>query len=152
ETSMLSIGLEHLAGRKKVFVNFGREMLLEGLTSVLPKGRAVIEILETVESDAAVIGACRDLRKQGYLLALDDYIFQAESEPLLKHADFVKVEIQSRCPEGHRTLVGDLHSRGLKALAEKVETPEEFAIAFGAGYDYFQGFFLAKPTMHCSQQ
>jgi c-di-GMP-related signal transduction protein len=31
-------------------------------------------------------------------------------------------------------------------LAEKVETQEEFEWALGAGYDYFQGYFFARPA------
>jgi EAL and modified HD-GYP domain-containing signal transduction protein len=35
----------------------------------------------------------------------------------------------------------------LKLLAEKVETYEEFAWARKTGYDYFQGFFFARPAI-----
>ncbi len=39
------------------------------------------------------------------------------------------------------------HPRGIAMLAEKVETREEFDWARAAGYDYFQGYFFARPTM-----
>ncbi len=43
-------------------------------------------------------------------------------------------------------LLATYKPRGIAMLAEKVETAEEFEWAFGAGYDYFQGYFFAKPS------
>jgi EAL and modified HD-GYP domain-containing signal transduction protein len=42
--------------------------------------------------------------------------------------------------------------RGIALLAEKVETYEEFEWARAAGYDYFQGYFFARPSVLRSQQ
>jgi len=41
--------------------------------------------------------------------------------------------------------------RGVRMLAEKVETYEEFKWARRAGYDLFQGYFFARPEMMRSQ-
>ena len=35
----------------------------------------------------------------------------------------------------------------IKILAEKIETQEDYKLAFDMGFDYFQGYFFAKPTM-----
>ena len=35
----------------------------------------------------------------------------------------------------------------MQTLAEKVETHEEFEWARQSGYDYFQGYFFARPVM-----
>jgi len=35
----------------------------------------------------------------------------------------------------------------MRTVAEKVETEEEFQRALRVGYDYFQGFFFARPTV-----
>jgi c-di-GMP-related signal transduction protein len=42
--------------------------------------------------------------------------------------------------------------RGIVLLAEKVETYEEFEWARRLGYTYFQGYFLARPTVIRSKQ
>jgi c-di-GMP-related signal transduction protein len=44
-------------------------------------------------------------------------------------------------------LARKLKKYGLKALAEKVETQEEFQEAVGLGYELFQGYFFEKPLM-----
>ena len=38
-------------------------------------------------------------------------------------------------------------SRGVKLLAEKVETEQDFIRAHTAGFEYLQGYFFARPTL-----
>jgi EAL and modified HD-GYP domain-containing signal transduction protein len=150
--SLLTFGLDRLVGEARAFVNFGRELLLSEFASVLPKDRTVIELLETVEPDEAVVKACQELRRQGYLLALDDFVVDGSQDCLLAHANIVKLEMSSLTPLRHTEVVRRYHARGLMLLAEKVETYEEFQQARASGYDYFQGYFFAKPTVLESRQ
>jgi c-di-GMP-related signal transduction protein len=145
--SLLVIGLENLVGSKKAFVNFGRGPLLQGWHSALPPENTVIELLENVEVDDEVLEACRELRRQGYQLALDDFVFRAGCERLLDVADLVKIEIQSMPRPEQKVLVRSYRARGLQTLAEKVETHEQFEWARDAGYDLFQGYFFARPVI-----
>jgi EAL and modified HD-GYP domain-containing signal transduction protein len=145
--SLLVIGLENLVGTKKAFVNFGRGPLLQGWHASLPRENTVIELLETVEPDAEVLEACRKLRKEGYQIALDDFVFRPGCEALLDIADLIKIEIQSIPRPEQKLLVRSSKARGLRVLAEKVETHEEFDWARLAGYDYFQGYFFARPVL-----
>jgi len=150
--SLLVIGLDNLVGRKKAFVNFGRGPLLQGWHASLPRGSTVIELLEDVEPDAEVVEACRQLRQQGYQLALDDFVFHPSYEPLLAVADLIKIEVQSAPRADQEKLVRYCQSRGMDTLAEKVETHEEFEWARQAGYNYFQGYFFARPAMMRARQ
>src|SRR3984885_1746787 len=145
--SLLVIGLENLVGTKKAFVNFGRGPLLQGWHASLPRENTVIEVLETVEPDAEVLEACRKLREEGYQIALDDFVFRPGYEALLDVADLLKIEIQSLPRPEQKLLVRSSKARGLQVLAEKVETYEEFEWAKQAGYDYFQGYFFARPVI-----
>ena len=74
--TLLTIGMEHLVGGKPAFVNFDRELLLGGLAELLPS-KIVIEVLETVTPDAEVISRCRELRRKGFKIALDDVTDEA---------------------------------------------------------------------------
>jgi c-di-GMP-related signal transduction protein len=145
--SLLVIGLENLVGTKKAFVNFGRAPLLQGWYESLPRGSTVIELLETVEPDAEVLEACRMLREQGYQLALDDFVLRPGWEQLLDVANLVKIEIHSVPRPEQILLLRSCKARGLQILAEKVETHEEFNWARQSGYDYFQGYFFARPVI-----
>ena len=80
--SLLTIGLDELTGGKPSFVNFPREALFHEMAGQLPP-QLVIEVLEDVGADEDVIAACADLRRRGFRIALDDYCFEPEREPLL---------------------------------------------------------------------
>ena len=62
-------------------------------------------------------------------------------------ADIVKVDFVQSRPEERVRLADDLIPRGIRLLAEKVETREEFDQALDWGYTYFQGYFFSKPII-----
>ncbi|WP_321476311.1 HDOD domain-containing protein [uncultured Paludibaculum sp.] len=143
----LDIGLDSLLKGKRALVNVPRSMLLDERIRLLPADVIGIEILEDVEPDEEVLAACRALRALGYLLVLDDYIGQPESEPLLDVVDWVKVDLRAIPKGGAANLARQLKRRKVKLLAEKVETQEEREGALAVGYDYFQGYFLHRPRL-----
>ncbi len=147
DTTLLGFGLDSLVGEKLAFFNATREVLVKEHWAVLPPGKAVIEVLETVEPDAEVIGACTAVRKAGYALALDDFVFRPEYEALIPLADYIKIDfLQTRGPE-RASLARRFMDRGIRMLAEKVETYEDFHEGLNAGYEYFQGYFFCRPEV-----
>jgi len=144
---LLTFGPARVLGGKVGFINFTRELLVSDLAYMLPWDSLVIEILETVVPDEPVIAACRKLKDRHYRLALDDFVDTEQSLPLVELANIIKVDFRST-PERERLRLVRSHARpGLRFLAEKVETSEEFEWARKNGFDYFQGFFLARPSM-----
>jgi len=71
----LLFGLEALTGGRKVFLNFTRDALVQGYAVLLPSKYVVVEVLEDIEPDDEVLAACQRLRKAGYTIALDDFVF-----------------------------------------------------------------------------
>ena len=150
--SFVEIGLDELTGGKRAFINFTRNLLLHEITDLLPKDLVTVEILEDVEPDEDVLSACRQLKDAGYVMALDDFVLADAGSPFLDLADIVKVDFMGTTPEQRKSLSADLVRRGIKPLAEKVETVEEFQEALDAGYEYFQGYFFSKPVIHSSKK
>src|ERR1041385_5970970 len=107
--SLLTIGFEVLAGSKPAHVNFGRDLLLSGWHDALPRQSTIIEILETVEPDDEIVAACQRIRSDGYQLALDDFVFRPEYEPLLSVVNMVKMEIGGSSRAEQELLIRDLH-------------------------------------------
>ena len=114
---------------------------------MIPKELMVAEILETVKPDPEVIGACEKLKKAGYLLAMDDFVYDEAYRHLMDLTDFVKVDFLSTPKDERRSLIRKFTSLGIRFLAEKVETPEALREALDLGYTYFQGYFFSKPTI-----
>jgi c-di-GMP-related signal transduction protein len=45
-----------------------------------------------------VVAACARLSKNGYTIALDDFVYQQKADPLLDIADIVKVDLRITPP------------------------------------------------------
>ena len=145
--TLFSAGLEGISGGKRAFINFDRNMLLDGSCTLLSKESVVLEILETVEPDDEVIAACAKLCESGYLIALDDFVQHARFEPMIAKSHILKIDLRATSHRDQERLVRTYGQRGIRMLAEKVETLEEFEWARGIGFDLFQGYFFTKPAI-----
>lgn len=140
-------GLEHLTGGKKAFINLSRRALVEEQVTIFPPGDIVVEILENIEPDDEVIAACSKLKQAGYALALDDFVYRPEMDPLIRLADYIKVDFKQTTGGQRGEVVRRFGGDNIKLLAEKVETHEEFHEALAYGYLFFQGYFICEPEL-----
>jgi EAL and modified HD-GYP domain-containing signal transduction protein len=118
-----------------------------GFVKVLVPQQTVLELLETLEPDAALVRACRELKACGYRIALDDFEWLPAWEPLLDIADYVKVELTATTPEQRATLRTRIGSRPVRLILERVETQEEFELGRREGFTLFQGFYFCRPQL-----
>lgn len=129
------------------FVNCSREALVGGWVSLLPSATTVVELVETVKADDEVVDACCSLKRMGYRIALDDFQFSTEMQPLVELADYVKIDF--RLPKSvRRNTLRQLENSGAKLVAEKVETEDELRAAFDESFELFQGYFLEAPRVY----
>jgi EAL and modified HD-GYP domain-containing signal transduction protein len=143
----LVFGLEKLTGGLTAFINCTQEVLTSDLVAVLPPSLFVLEVLETVEPTPEVIAACRRLKAHGFRLALDDFIWKPEYEPLIKLADYVKVDFTLSGPKERRELIQRLKGVPVTLLAEKVETQDEYRQAREEGFTLIQGYYFCRPEL-----
>ncbi len=141
-------GLEHVLGDKLGFLNVSASLLLSETVELLPPDRIVLEILEDVPIDSQILSRCNELKDMGFKLALDDFSYRAEYDPLLPILDFFKVDLSfTPLLKAAEILKFLRKTSNAKVLAEKVEEEELFLKCKEMGFDYFQGFFFAKPTI-----
>lgn len=141
------MGIKTMTEGMPAFLNCTREFLVNDYLTLMPREMVVGEILETVAADEEVMAACRRMKEQGYLLALDDYCDVPEVRPLMEFADYVKIDVLMTSFEEQKRLVGNCRDRGIPALAEKVETDEQFQNCLSIGYELFQGYFFCRPQI-----
>ena len=144
---LIHIGYDKLINNKPAFINFTYDLLLSDVVQLLDKDKVVIEILEDVEIDTKILERCSDLKRQGYKLALDDYVYKTGDLELFRYIDILKVDFMETSEEERLEIVELVKDKEIKLLAEKVENYEEYTTAKEAGFDYFQGFFFKKPEM-----
>ncbi len=145
--SILEIGLDKIVGRHRVFFNFTRRFLLEKQHIPFPPEQVVIEVLEDIKPEADILDAAREYSTMGYDIALDDYVFTPGMEPWLEVADIVKIDLRGVERSVLESRIPALANSGVKLLAEKVETHEEYQLCKQLGFSYFQGYFLSRPKV-----
>ena len=145
--SILLFGIDTLTRGKKAFINFTRNLLLDDTATMLPRDMLVIEILENIAPEKGIITACQKLKKMGYTLALDDFVFEEQYRPLVELTDIIKVDFLLSNAAARREILAIGKPYNIKFLAEKVETEQEFQEAANLGYSYFQGYFFCKPVI-----
>jgi EAL and modified HD-GYP domain-containing signal transduction protein len=145
--TFMEIGLETMVGHKLAFINLTRDFILQDYSPVFPAARVVLEVLEDVTVDAALLAAVGSLSAQGYTIALDDFIYHESLQPLVEIADIVKVDILALDRTALQEHVTLLRQFDVKLLAEKVETQDDFKYCKDLGFDYFQGYFFCKPEV-----
>jgi EAL and modified HD-GYP domain-containing signal transduction protein len=145
--TFVELGLENVVGDRLAFVNATRGFLCDALALQLPPSRVVIEVLEDVTPEEDVLAAVTRLREAGYRIALDDFVYRPGLAALVALAHVIKIDLSRLSPEGLADHVRLLRRPGIQLLAERVETRDQFEHCRNVGFDYFQGFFLARPTV-----
>ena len=145
--SFCLFGMQALTGGRNAFVNVTREILVNDYIFLFPRDQIIPEILENIRPDPEVLAACRRLKAAGYLIALDDLVQLEGYEPFVELADILKVDFRATSPAQQQRLIEQFRRRGVRVLAEKVETQDEYTEAYRLGYDCFQGFFFATPEV-----
>jgi c-di-GMP-related signal transduction protein len=142
------LGLEQVLGRHQGFINLSAPLLMSDVIERLPPSKIVLEILETVKVSSSLIARCRELKDAGYTLALDDFRgHEREFTPLLQIVDIVKVDVQNLPPHQLELATHRLQQLGVRLLAEKVDSSSQFDRCLGLGYELFQGYYFAKPSI-----
>ena len=144
-SSFFAFGIDSLAGKKKAFINFTQELLVKKVPTMFPREKIMVEILEDVEPEEAVVNACQEISRKGYGIALDDFRYREDYHPLLELAGVIKVDFMTTSIKEIEEFLGKLSAFDVKLLAEKIETYEIFQQALDMGFDYFQGYFFCKP-------
>lgn len=118
--------------------------------------RMVVEITENEYSREMSLYEENVVRKWGARLAIDDFGsgYNGETSLLEYRADFVKLDMSvvrniDRMKDHQdiaRNLINFSHDRGIRVVAEGVETKAELRALIGLEVDYVQGYLVGRPA------
>ena len=151
-TAFAEIGLDKLIGDKLAFINMTYKYLTAPDLLPLESEKVVLEVLEDIEIDQAVIDGIKNLHQRGFQIALDDFIYSEEYDAILPYVDLIKLDITQIDRSDWARQVEHLCSYNCRILAEKVETIEQYEALNKLEVDYFQGYFFAKPKVVSGQR
>jgi EAL and modified HD-GYP domain-containing signal transduction protein len=145
--TLSGFGLIQILGRHKGFINVELDLLMSDTIEILPKERIVLELLETLTVSPELVQRCRELKDKGVTLAIDDHQFDVAYADLYEIAEIVKIDLMQSPVDTLAGMVKEFSRYPVKLLAEKVETRKEFLQCLDLGFEYFQGYYFAKPSV-----
>lgn len=142
------LGMQRVVGERLAFVNVDDIVLMSDFVRFLPHDKVILEILETVRATPELIARVVELKSFGFKFALDDVVANSDDvRKLMDLVDVIKIDVQAVRPGGLAPLVATFKGSGKKLLAEKVETVDEFDTCMALGFEYFQGYYFARPAI-----
>ena len=142
------LGLEKVIGDSLGFINVDAAVLMSDIFHFLPREKVVLEIIETVKVTPEILARIAELAEAGFKFALDDVITDSKDvRQLLPFVDIIKFDLRDMPLSALLKLTPQFKLYNKKLLAEKVETLEQFKICLDLGFDYFQGYYFAKPLI-----
>lgn len=145
------IGLQRVAGDELAFINADEHFIMSDAILSLPRGRFVIELLETIEVNDETIGRIIELKKLGFHFALDgascDLKYKEKFKAIFSYIDILKLDSTLINKQEFESKIEELNIFNFEFLVEKIETLEEFEYFKKLGCSYFQGYFFAKPDL-----
>lgn len=146
--AIVESGLDSLVGNGMAFINCTNRFLENPeLLELLPNNRCVLEVLESTEVTDELVAGVITLRDRGHVIALDDFVDEVRFERLIPLADIIKYDITQHKMEALVAYRQADAKAGRRSLVERVETLEEFKALKAAGFNYFQGYYFAKPNI-----
>ncbi len=141
------LGLPRAVGDAIAFLNVDTEVLMSDIFAFLPRERTVIELVGSVEATEPVLWRLAELSGHGFKFAAEASVHGSRLGRLLPLLDFVKIDLRAMPLVTMLSLVPRLRGTGKRLIAEKVESQAEYKTCLDLGFDYFQGFYFARPSV-----
>lgn len=143
-----TIGFKSVVGNHAAMLHLPKELISKDcIPEFNPENEMVLEIPNNITKDIDVLRNLKELKAEGSTIAIDDFIDDESSVRLATISDYVKVDIEAHSEIKLKKILEDLHSKGIKVIAEKVETEEIFLYLKKLGFDFFQGYFFTNPVI-----
>jgi len=145
--AIAEIGLEKLVGDRPAYIEVTPEFLHHVGQLPLPPERVVLELAATPQADAALLRALHDVSGAGFQIAIVGVIPPGSGEAVWQLANAVKLDARAVAGGGAEVneLLARLRRHGLRLIAERVETPEQYEATCALGFDAYQGQYFAAP-------
>ena len=151
--AVLAMGLDTMTHGRPAFVTVSRDSLLEGIPTLLLAEHVIVALTEDSFGDSDIVEACRVLKRAGYRIALNDFVFSDQTVELIRFADYLKIDFTALSDPAVRAAtmeqLGPVHGQ---LVAGNIETAEQLELAAQEGFAYFQGYFFGQTVMRQARE
>lgn len=143
------VGLHTLVGSSKAFINIDAKILLTDIIYTIPKEHFILELNEDIQINQKEFESIKALQKEGYSFVLDNVHFNEDYikniTPILPYVEYVKFDTTQTDVEylAENMSLFD----GKKLMAQKIESDYIQDAYKELGFQYYQGYHLARPEL-----
>jgi EAL and modified HD-GYP domain-containing signal transduction protein len=142
------LGLAAALGTQRAFINVDIDFLFDDAIEFLPGTMVVFEVKLDQPASAETVARCRQLRDLGYEFSVAGMTESPDALcPMLDLAAFVRIDVDGMSADALKSVVARLKSPTRRLIASRVEANGTMKLCREAGFDYFQGFYFAKPVI-----
>ncbi|MDA3808168.1 MAG: EAL domain-containing protein [Thiomicrorhabdus sp.] len=147
------IGFQSIVGKHDAMLHLPKALLnVQSLPNFDENHSLILEIPNDVTQDVALLRSLKELKSEGLHIALENYNDEESSLKLASISDYVKINIETFSELKLKEMLEELHKKGIKVIANKVETEEMFLYLKKLGFDYFLGYFFTNPVIMNGQK
>ncbi|HEC19438.1 MAG TPA: HDOD domain-containing protein [Gammaproteobacteria bacterium] len=143
----MEIGLKLLVGDKPAFINLPHGFIREQQSIPFAKDKFILQVAASGAMDDALIAAIGELHAQGFSIALDELVMDANKQALLGYSDMIKLDISGYSDNELADYCVQLQEANRLLLAKRVDSQDDFERCKSLGFRYFQGSFLSEPKV-----
>ncbi len=142
------LGMEKVIGDALGFVNVDADVIMSEIFGFLPREKVVLEIVASMKVTPDVYTRMSELACHGFTFALENVVADSNQvQELLPLVQYVKMDMRDMPLSALMSLAPRFKHAAKKLVAEKVEKREECNTCLDLGFDYFQGYYFAKPVI-----
>jgi c-di-GMP-related signal transduction protein len=146
--TLSGFGIHDILGEHRGFVNVDLDMLMSDALEILPPHKVGLELLESIPVTPDVIARCHQLKSKGFILLLDDHVYDPACKALYNGIiDIVKIDLILTPLAQLYQVVEQFRPYPVRLLAEKVDSRHAYLRCRKMGFELFQGYFFARPSL-----
>lgn len=130
-----------------MLINFEANTILTGVPLALPAANTVVQVPESIALTPDLLASLRQLKADGYSVAVDGFEARSGVDELLGLADMVIIDSLNKKPDHLAVLARQAHTEGRALLAKRVEDQAAYDLARQLGFTHFLGFFFQRPKI-----
>lgn len=138
-------GASNIIEGKVAFVNFGNSLVDIDLRGLFEPSQVIIDLMDDVEFSPTFVEHLLELRSEGFRISAKADLIDTYPPEVFEKMDILRFDIERMPLDSVAHIVSKCKANYKFVLAEKIETDAEFQEAKDMGFDFFQGFFFAKP-------
>ena len=136
-----------------LMVHFTPEDVIRGIPHAVPWNNTVIILEEITAMEETLLIALKDLKNEGYEIAINNFEGKPDCEQLAELADVLIVDMNGKDEADLAVIAAKGKKLGsARMIAKRVETSDDLAMAKGAGFTLFHGFFFRRPQIETGRK